>query len=66
MGAQGLKRRDTSCGEDKKKVGVEDFEFIGILGQGSYGKVFLAKKKLGGKFYAIKVIQKKTLMMLKK
>ena len=66
VGAQGLKRRDTSCGEDKKKVGAEDFEFIGILGQGSYGKVFLAKKKLGGKFYAIKVIQKKTLMMLKK
>jgi serine/threonine protein kinase len=37
-----------------------------MMGQGSYGKVFLAKKKKGGKFYAIKVLDKRKLMRDKK
>ena len=52
---EGTKRRDTSL---ETKVNLENFEFIGLIGQGSYGSVFLAKKKKGGKFYAIKVLQK--------
>jgi serine/threonine protein kinase len=43
-------------------VESDDFEFIGILGEGSYGKVFLAKKKKCGKYYAIKVMEKKKVM----
>ena len=30
---------------EKKKVGLEDFEYMGILGRGSYGEVVLVKKK---------------------
>lgn len=46
--------------------GLEDFEFIGMLGQGAYGKVFMARKKKGGKLYAIKVISKQKIMQEKK
>jgi serine/threonine protein kinase len=35
-----------------------------MLGEGSYGKVFLAKHKFTGNFYAIKVIEKKKVLAL--
>ncbi len=44
--------------EPKTSIGIEDFEIHGLIGQGSYGKVFLAQKKKGGKCYAIKAISK--------
>ena len=31
--------------EEKKKIGLEDFEYLGTLGKGSYGEVVLVKKK---------------------
>ena len=56
-------RREASL---EKKVNLEDFEFIGLLGQGAYGRVFMAKKKNSGKFYAIKVLQKQRILQEKK
>lgn len=41
---------------------MESFEFLGLIGEGSYGKVFMAKKKKTGKFYAIKMISKSKIM----
>jgi serine/threonine protein kinase len=40
----------------------DDFEFQGLLGEGTYGKVFLAKHLFTAKFYAIKVIEKKKVL----
>jgi serine/threonine protein kinase len=37
-----------------------------MIGEGSYGKVFMAKKKSSNKFYAIKMIQKQKLMKANK
>lgn len=36
------------------------------MGQGSYGRVFLAKKKKTGRFYAIKCLDKRKLLREKK
>ncbi|GAB5361024.1 hypothetical protein AAMO2058_000679000, partial [Amorphochlora amoebiformis] len=36
-----------------------DYEYIGRLGKGGFGTVFLAKNKLDGQSYAIKIIQVK-------
>lgn len=46
----------------KDVVNLESFEFVGELGEGAYGKVYMAKKTSTGKFYAIKCLQKRKLM----
>jgi serine/threonine protein kinase len=44
------------------KTMKDDFEFQGLLGEGTYGKVFLAKHFFTAKFYAIKVIEKRKVL----
>ncbi|XP_029447275.1 serine/threonine-protein kinase Sgk3 isoform X3 [Rhinatrema bivittatum] len=39
-----------------------DFSFLKVIGKGSFGKVLLAKRKLDGKYYAVKVLQKKIVL----
>lgn len=44
-----------------EKVGIENFEFLKVLGIGVYGKVFLVCKISGydiGKLYVMKVLKK--------
>lgn len=53
-----LQQRQVRKESDEKRVNVESFEFLGMIGEGSYGKVFMAKKKNTNKFYAIKMIAK--------
>lgn len=48
--------RQTRKSSVEERISVDSFEFLGLIGQGSYGKVFMAKKKKSGKFYAIKMI----------
>uniref|UniRef100_A0AAR2IPH5 non-specific serine/threonine protein kinase n=1 Tax=Pygocentrus nattereri TaxID=42514 RepID=A0AAR2IPH5_PYGNA len=50
--------------EGSEKADPEQFDFRKVLGQGSFGKVFLVKKLTGpdaGQLYAMKVLKKATL-----
>ncbi|XP_064206815.1 ribosomal protein S6 kinase alpha-3 isoform X2 [Anguilla rostrata] len=50
--------------EGSEKAEQEQFDIRKVLGQGSFGKVFLVKKKTGpdaGQLYAMKVLKKATL-----
>uniref|UniRef100_T1JKP5 Non-specific serine/threonine protein kinase n=1 Tax=Strigamia maritima TaxID=126957 RepID=T1JKP5_STRMM len=39
-----------------------DFDFLKVIGKGSFGKVLLAKHKSDGKIFAIKVLEKKMIL----
>ncbi|KAI8900259.1 kinase-like domain-containing protein [Globomyces pollinis-pini] len=41
-----------------KKMVVEDFELLKVIGKGSFGKVMQVKKKDTGRVYAMKIIKK--------
>ncbi|XP_031151651.1 STKc_SGK domain-containing protein isoform X2 [Sander lucioperca] len=42
-----------------------DFDYLRIIGKGSFGKVLLARHKESAKYYAVKVLQKKIIMKKK-
>ena len=54
--------KNTASSSNKKKLSIEDFEIQGVLGEGSYGKVYCAIHKSENKAYAIKVLDKYHIM----
>lgn len=49
----------TSLQGMEKKLTVNDFEFLGVIGEGSFGKVHHVVSKVDGSEYALKSISKK-------
>jgi len=45
-----------------KRVGLQDFDLLHVIGKGSFGKVLQVKKKDTGKIYAMKVLNKKNIL----
>ena len=45
-----------------KKLTVNDFTTLKVIGKGSYGKVLLVKKNDDNKIYAMKILKKKAMI----
>ena len=46
---------------DKKKVDLENFTLMTVLGKGSYAKVILVRKRDTNEIFAMKVLKKKNI-----
>uniref|UniRef100_A0A672M1Q8 non-specific serine/threonine protein kinase n=1 Tax=Sinocyclocheilus grahami TaxID=75366 RepID=A0A672M1Q8_SINGR len=44
------------------KVTMHDFEYLKLLGKGTFGKVILVKEKAMGKYYAMKILKKEVIV----
>ncbi|XP_018603449.1 serine/threonine-protein kinase Sgk1-like [Scleropages formosus] len=59
-----LLSQSRSCLSADSQIRPADFDYLKVIGKGSFGKVLLARHKESGQYYAVKVLQKK--MVLKK
>ncbi|XP_034152303.1 serine/threonine-protein kinase N2-like isoform X3 [Esox lucius] len=48
--------------KEKKRLQMEDFKCISVLGRGHFGKVLLAEFKKTGKLYAVKALKKRDIV----
>ncbi|KAI8100028.1 kinase-like domain-containing protein [Halteromyces radiatus] len=54
---------DIQTMKKKRKVSLDDFDIIKLLGRGAYGKVMLCRHIESGQLYAMKVLKKASLMV---
>uniref|UniRef100_A0A672K8M7 Serine/threonine-protein kinase Sgk1-like n=1 Tax=Sinocyclocheilus grahami TaxID=75366 RepID=A0A672K8M7_SINGR len=50
---------------EETQIKPSDFDYLKIIGKGSFGKVLLAKHKENEQYYAVKVLQKKIILKKK-
>uniref|UniRef100_A0AAR2JQ20 non-specific serine/threonine protein kinase n=1 Tax=Pygocentrus nattereri TaxID=42514 RepID=A0AAR2JQ20_PYGNA len=53
---------DTSISHHKRKVTMNDFDYLKLLGKGTFGKVILVKEKASGTYYAMKILKKEVII----
>ncbi|KAG7273615.1 hypothetical protein CRUP_011044 [Coryphaenoides rupestris] len=52
---------DTSISHHKRKT-MKDFDYLKLLGKGTFGKVILVKEKASGTYYAMKILKKEVII----
>uniref|UniRef100_A0AAR2IKG7 non-specific serine/threonine protein kinase n=1 Tax=Pygocentrus nattereri TaxID=42514 RepID=A0AAR2IKG7_PYGNA len=49
---------EMSLAKPRLRVTMHDFEYLKLLGKGTFGKVILVKERATGKYYAMKILKK--------
>ncbi|KAK6479177.1 RAC-alpha serine/threonine-protein kinase isoform X1 [Huso huso] len=53
---------DVCLTKPRPKVTMHDFEYLKLLGKGTFGKVILVKEKATGRHYAMKILKKEVIV----
>ena len=56
MVAQSLLNNDQNY--SSHEISIEDFKIVKVIGRGSFGKVYLVRKRDDGKVFAMKTLKK--------
>ncbi|XP_025937861.1 RAC-gamma serine/threonine-protein kinase isoform X5 [Apteryx mantelli] len=57
----GEEEMDASTTHHKRKT-MSDFDYLKLLGKGTFGKVILVREKASGKYYAMKILKKEVII----
>ena len=57
--------RNSIKSDESSSIRYKDFQLLNLLGEGSFGSVFLARHKISQKKFALKVLQKKKMLIQK-
>ncbi|KAJ8368939.1 hypothetical protein SKAU_G00089670 [Synaphobranchus kaupii] len=58
----GMEEMEVSMSKSGSKVTMNDFDYLKLLGKGTFGKVILVKEKATGMYYAMKILRKEVII----
>ncbi|NXB36785.1 AKT2 kinase, partial [Eulacestoma nigropectus] len=53
---------DAAGGKSRAKATMNDFDYLKLLGKGTFGKVILVREKASGRYYAMKILRKEVII----
>uniref|UniRef100_A0A671VW18 non-specific serine/threonine protein kinase n=1 Tax=Sparus aurata TaxID=8175 RepID=A0A671VW18_SPAAU len=58
----GTEEMEIAVSKSRTKVTMSDFDYLKLLGKGTFGKVILVKEKATGMYYAMKILRKEVII----
>ncbi|MED6271787.1 RAC-beta serine/threonine-protein kinase [Characodon lateralis] len=58
----GAEEMEIAVFKSRSKVTMSDFDYLKLLGKGTFGKVILVKEKATGMYYAMKILRKEVII----
>uniref|UniRef100_A0A672HX86 non-specific serine/threonine protein kinase n=1 Tax=Salarias fasciatus TaxID=181472 RepID=A0A672HX86_SALFA len=60
--SSGTEEMEIAISKSRTKVTMSDFDYLKLLGKGTFGKVILVKEKATGMYYAMKILRKEVII----
>ncbi|XP_059362119.1 RAC-beta serine/threonine-protein kinase [Carassius carassius] len=61
-GDNSLEGMEAAIAKSRTKVTMNDFDYLKLLGKGTFGKVILVREKATGMYYAMKILRKEVII----
>ncbi|NWI64801.1 AKT2 kinase, partial [Todus mexicanus] len=58
----GAEEMEVAVGKSRAKATMNDFDYLKLLGKGTFGKVILVREKATGRYYAMKILRKEVII----